>query len=98
MHLSRFLLFSIAGALCHPLCAVSGGEVQMQSTLAATSGTCLLPASAAPLFPLPAIKTSPQRGATTPNPVSGDLVRISADRQEKEGRVFHLRGNVEITY
>src|SRR6266404_1060946 len=96
MHFPRILLFSIATAICHPVWCVSQSEVPAQLIAESRQPSlppaiCLLPGPA--LLPLPPI---PSNGpAQAP---AGDLVRFGADRQEKEGSIYHLRGNVDILY
>ena len=55
--------------------------------------------------PVPAVPRRETQKAPPPPPEAfaarpdgGELVRITADRQEKSGHLYHLRGNVEILF
>ena len=50
------------------------------------------------MTPLPAILDPQARVLTVPTGPAGDIVRISAEHQEKDGSLAHFRGNVEVLY
>jgi len=102
MHLYRFLFFSIAAALCHPLCGLADDGVQTELIALLTApptgsdlGVCALPGA---IVPLPRMLDPQARVLTVPAGPSGDIVRISAEHQQKDGSVSHFRGNVEVLY
>jgi len=102
MHLSRFLFFSIAAALCHSQYGFADDGVQTELIALLTApptatelGVCALPGS---MTPLPRLMDPQARTLTVPAGPTGDIVRISAEHQQKEGSLSHFRGNVEILY
>src|SRR6266478_3858776 len=103
MHFRRFLLFSIpAMALfCHSLWSQSKSEVQTELTadlFPRGAVLCMAPASG----PVAPQSKAPQRRVPGPSPATpapgSDIVSITADNQQKDGSITHLRGNSETLY
>ena len=91
-----FILRNINGRFCHGLYAFAlSGFLIPTATLTAQTFRPTLPAPNAPIQPGP----NPNAAIKPPRPTApgpGEQVKTSAEQQESDGKILHLRGNARV--